>query len=101
MAKQTEILTFVNNNTNQQYRTADMCQQIGCSLPTLLKFIKNNPERFTKVSHGVYTIKAQTMSVGSSSLEHVSIVHEEMTPVSEVINQQNEEPSHHRPIFDW
>jgi len=50
------IQEFVTKNNDRIYSTKEMCAAIGISLPTLLAFIKNNSDKFTSVSYGVYKI---------------------------------------------
>jgi len=54
------IQEFVSNNNEKIYSTKEMCKAIGISLPTLLAFIKNNSEKFSSVSYGVYKIQSNT-----------------------------------------
>ena len=54
------IQQFVTNNNDKIYSTKEMCKAIGISLPTLLAFIKNNSEKFSSVSYGVYKIQSNT-----------------------------------------
>jgi len=54
------IQEFVTNNNDKIYSTKEMCKAIGISLPTLLAFIKNNSEKFSSVSYGVYKIQSNT-----------------------------------------
>lgn len=56
------IQKFVSTNFNQTFSTKEMCAAIGVSLPTLLAFIKINPENFQSINYGVYRI-VQTTSV--------------------------------------
>lgn len=108
MSKQDQIKQFIDNNVGNEYRTADLAEHVGCSLPTILSFIKNNAHRFEKTGHGKYFIKteAKTMTVSESSIsdsEHEidSVVHEEMTTVSDVVALPVYQPSTPRPTFDW
>jgi hypothetical protein len=44
-------------NNGKTFSTKEMCKEIGVSLPTLLAFIKNNPDTFSSMSYGVYKIE--------------------------------------------
>jgi hypothetical protein len=110
MSKHNQIMEFINNNVNTSFRTTQMAETVGCSLPTILSFIKNNPSRFNKTGHGIYTIlpESQEMSISTSGISEISterqpslldtIVHEEMTTVETVSTNQSNYP---RPTFDW
>lgn len=61
MSKTAQIQQYVNNNPNLCIKTKDMAENCSVSLPTLLKYIKNNPEQFEKVEHGKYKILSTTV----------------------------------------
>lgn len=50
------IEQFINANATKVYSTKELCSAIGVSLPTLIKYINSNPNRFTLVQYGVYEI---------------------------------------------
>lgn len=56
------IQEFISMNNGKIYSTKEMCKEIGVSLPTLLAFIKNNPESFSLQSYGVYKIESATQA---------------------------------------
>lgn len=108
MSKQDQIKQFVETNVGREYRTIDIADQVGCSLPTILSFIKNNSTSFEKTGHGKYLIKAEakTMTVSESSTDNSeheidSVVHEEMSTVADVVALPIYQPSTPRPTFDW
>lgn len=81
MSKQQLIQQFVDDNIGQEYRTVAIAEVVGCTLPTVLSFIKNNPDRFEKISHGKYLIKSQTfsVSVSDSSLDSLDSTESDIT----------------------
>lgn len=104
MSKQTQITQFITDNSGSTYRTADMCEQIGCSLPTLLKFIKANPDMFEKTGHGIYTLNAntKTMTVSETTQVHTQEVSTTETDIMDnVVAAPIYQPSTPRPTFDW
>jgi len=103
MSKQTQITEFINSNPQSVYTTAELCQHIGCSLPTILKFIKENADRFEKQSRGTYKIVSSNtniMEAGSSETSSTSVVTsyspEEVTMITSSLD--NDIP---KPTFDW
>jgi DNA-binding MurR/RpiR family transcriptional regulator len=56
MAKAVQIKDYIDNNPNLTIKTKDLAANCNVSLPTVLKFIKDNPERFEKTSYGEYKI---------------------------------------------
>lgn len=69
MSKKLIIDQFVNNNINSTFKTSQICQLCNISLPTLLAYIKQNPTRFTKIKHGIYTINASIASIVHNIVE--------------------------------
>lgn len=69
MSKQNQIEQYINTIVGGTITTASLCVAAGCTLPTVLSYIKNNPHRFEKVKRGTYTILAakQEMQAGSTS----------------------------------
>lgn len=61
-SKTPAIENFIASNVGKSFATKEMCDQIGCSLPTLLNYIKANASKFTLVSYGTYTINAGVAS---------------------------------------
>jgi excisionase family DNA binding protein len=61
-SKTPAIEAFVNANVGKTFTTKEMCEQIGCSLPTLLSYLKNNVMKFTMVSYGSYLINSDVTS---------------------------------------
>jgi len=104
MSKQTQIRDFVTNNSGNTYKTSQMCEEIGCSLPTLLKFIKENPDMFEKSGHGRYLISAntKTMTASDTTNVHTNTVSDPETQVMDnVVAAPIYQPSTPRPRFDW
>lgn len=58
MAKKDVIEQYINTIIGGTVTTKALCDATGCSLPTILTFIKNNASRFEKVKRGTYTIRA-------------------------------------------
>jgi hypothetical protein len=56
------IQEFISMNNGKIFSTKEMCKEIGVSLPTLLAFIKNNPDFFSSMSYGVYKIEVNTQA---------------------------------------
>jgi hypothetical protein len=56
------IQEFIAANNGKIYSTKEMCTEIGVSLPTLLAFIKNNPESFAQQAYGVYKIEVNAQA---------------------------------------
>lgn len=62
-SKTPAIEAFVSRSVGQAFSTKEMCEQIGCSLPTLLTYIKANPAKFTQTSYGNYLINSDVTSI--------------------------------------
>jgi hypothetical protein len=62
-SKTPAIESFLSSNVGKSFATKDMCDEIGCSLPTLLNYIKANPGKFTQVSYGTYLINSDVTSI--------------------------------------
>jgi excisionase family DNA binding protein len=72
-SKTPAIETFINTNTGKTFSTKEMCEQIGCSLPTLLSYIKSNSVKFTQTSYGSYLINSEITSTTTlNSSEQIS-----------------------------
>jgi hypothetical protein len=56
------IQEFISMNNGKIFSTKEMCKEIGVSLPTLLAYIKNNPDTFTSMSYGVYKIEVNAQA---------------------------------------
>lgn len=57
MTKQNTIQQYIDTIIGGTITTKSLCQATGCTLPTVLTFIKNHPDRFEKVKRGTYTIR--------------------------------------------
>jgi len=108
MSKQQQLNDFATNNSGETFRTADICIAVDCSLPTVLNFIKKNPNLFEKTGHGIYKVLSSTQQMvagesayAASSVDVAEPVHEEMTTVSEVTSIPVYNPTTPRPTFDW
>jgi hypothetical protein len=66
-SKTPAIEAFVTSNVGKTFATKDMCEQIGCSLPTLLSYIKANPMKFTQTSYGSYLLNTDVTSTTTLS----------------------------------
>lgn len=64
-SKTPQIEQFVNSHINSTFSTKEMCELAGVSLPTLLNYIKANPERFELVSYGTYRIAQASNSASA------------------------------------
>jgi hypothetical protein len=82
MSKQKKIEEYINTIVGATISTTSLATSAGCTLPTVLTFIKNNPHRFTKVSRGRYTIVAESISSAASNIN--------TTPISVVDSSQFE-----------
>ena len=58
MSKTQNIQAYIDTIIGATVTTKALCASAGCTLPTLLTYIRNNPFRFEKAGHGKYTIKA-------------------------------------------
>lgn len=114
MSKQGTIRQFVESNSGSTFKTSEMCERVGCTLPTLLRFIKDNDSLFTKVGHGKYQLSATSqqavVAVAQTPDEDHSpypslvdeIVNEELSSVDQVTTvYQDPQPSTIKPTFDW
>jgi hypothetical protein len=84
MSKQNDIETYINTITGATVTTAALCDACKCTLPTVLTFIKNNPNRFEKVKRGTYTVKAIML-----------------TQTSEVFVENSHNSVHSLPAHEW
>lgn len=62
-SKTPAIAAFVSSNVGKSFSTKQMCEQIGCSLPTLLSYIKTNAIQFTQTTYGSYLINSEVTSI--------------------------------------
>lgn len=58
MSKQNTIEQYINTIIGGTVTTKSLCQATGTTLPTVLTFIRKNPQRFQRVARGSYTILA-------------------------------------------
>lgn len=66
--KKDAIEQYINTIVGATVRTQALAVSVGCSLPTVLAYIKENAHRFEKVKHGSYTIlPASVTSITSTS----------------------------------
>lgn len=71
-SKTPAIENFISSNVGKSFATKDMCDEIGCSLPTLLNYIKANPSKFSQVSYGTYLINTDVTSTTTLSASSVT-----------------------------
>lgn len=72
-SKTPAIEAFVNANVGKTFSTKEMCEHIGCSLPTLLSYIKANAIKFTQTTYGSYLINSNITSITTiDSSENIS-----------------------------
>lgn len=62
MTKQFAIQQYIDTIIGGTITTTSLCQATACTLPTVLTFIKNHPDRFEKVGRGKYLIKANNVT---------------------------------------
>lgn len=74
-SKTPAIESFVNANVGKTFTTKEMCEQIGCSLPTLLTYIKANAIKFTQTTYGSYLINSAVTSI--TTLDSAEITSDE------------------------
>jgi len=67
MAKRDAIEHYINTIVGATVTTKALCVATGCSLPTVLSFIKDNASRFEKVKRGTYTIRAASVTLDTNS----------------------------------
>jgi len=63
LSKQTRIQEYVNTIVGATVTTKSLCISCNCTLPTVLTYINNNPQRFQKTGHGSYRILAESIAV--------------------------------------
>jgi len=72
-SKTPAIENFLTENVGKSFPTKEMCDKIGCSLPTLLNYIKSNPSKFTQISYGTYHINSDVTSITTmNSVDNVT-----------------------------
>jgi len=95
------LLTSFKESGVKQFRSTDICQAVGCTLPTVLSYIKNNPQFISKVHKGLYEFVTQENTIVTESVisqpstSSTSIVTEEMQTVEEVVDTS------YKPLFEW
>lgn len=72
MAKSQAIETYINTIIGATVTTKALCVATGCSLPTVLAFIKNHPNRFEKVKRGTYTVRAVSVTSNTTNSNNQS-----------------------------
>ena len=71
MSRQQDILNYINNNINVEITTATLANEVGCSLPTIHKFIRENESRMSKISRGTYKILPAQTAVTITTTEYI------------------------------
>jgi hypothetical protein len=71
MTKQHNIQAYIDTIVGGTVTTKSLSLATSCTLPTLLTFIKNNPNRFRKVKHGTYLILSPAVSTDTT--EHINL----------------------------
>jgi hypothetical protein len=66
MTKQHNIQAYIDTIVGGIVTTKSLSLATSCTLPTLLTFIKNNPNRFRKVKHGTYLILSPAVSTDTT-----------------------------------
>lgn len=102
MSKQTQIMEFVQSNPSTTWTTAELCEQTKCSLPTVLKFIKENSHLFEKRGRGSYRIVSPDTALARSAGEATTFTTASAIELnaSDVVEETvtNTFP---KPTFDW
>lgn len=62
MAKKASITEYIDTIIGATVTTKALTVATGCSLPTVLSYIKENSSRFEKVKRGTYTIRAASVT---------------------------------------
>jgi hypothetical protein len=106
MSYKTTISTILDSMKEAgatSFKSKDLAVAVGCTYQTIMNYIKANPDKITKIRHGVYGfVTESTISVTQQSHNPVveqyqintpdqnvqPVVHEEMTTVSEVISSR-------------
>jgi hypothetical protein len=70
MSKQTKIEEYINTIIGGTVTTKALCEATNTTLPTVLTYIRKNPQRFHRVARGTYTVlAASTQSSNNSTHE--------------------------------
>jgi hypothetical protein len=56
------IESYINERIGQTITPAQITEAVQCTAPTTYAFIKNNPQRFEKLSAGQYRILSSSAS---------------------------------------
>jgi hypothetical protein len=76
-SKDSYIISKIDSIIGSQIATKDLAVFCECSYPTIINFLKSYPERFQKVSHGIYKIvessKDQQFEVNTISDQHLKV----------------------------
>jgi hypothetical protein len=91
-AKQNAIRNWINEHVGETFSTVQLAKDLGISLPTLLSYIKNNEDRFSKVKHGAYRIEAVATQLGGDDLDDV--------PFAPAVATSNNAPLTYHPTGD-
>lgn len=67
MAKRDSIEQYINTIIGATVTTKALTIATGCSLPTVLSYIKENSSRFEKVKRGTYTIRAASVTLDTTN----------------------------------
>jgi hypothetical protein len=106
------ILSDLKEAGATSFKPRDLAEAVGCTYQTVINYINANPDNVVKIRHGVYGFAEGSFPVPTTfhsvveeykintPEQHVqSVVHEEMTTVSEVIS--NNTPLLQQNQFDW
>lgn len=66
MTKQQNIQAYIDTIIGGTVTTKSLALATGCTLPTLLTFIRNNSDRFKKVKHGTYLILSPAVCIDTN-----------------------------------
>jgi len=67
MSKQNTIEQYINTIIGGTVTTKALCESTHTTLPTVLAFIRKNPQRFHRVARGTYTILAESNQTSNSN----------------------------------
>ena len=89
-SKDNQIISKINTIVGSEVLTKDLATFCDCSYPTIMNFIRSYPERFYKVSFGVYRILEENTDT-VVSVKTQDYPEEYVDPVIKYVTQQ----------FDW
>lgn len=95
------IQNWVSNNVHTQFSTTKLAAELNVSLPTLLGFIKANPQFFKKIKHGTYEVIAYTAVTPAASANAQPMTQTVVISNSEIEDDTNLQSNIVDRPFDW